>query len=127
LKTEAPQKVWKLKDSPSITETLGPEGGFLMRYTLVRKQFATPTKAGVAVRQGVELEKFVLVPVVENLGEPLEQALQPGSQFKARLSQFDPQRTTLTIWVYPDSFEHFRTLKQALFHRGFLTAARPLP
>ncbi len=127
LKAEAPQKIWKLKEAPSITESLGPEGGFLMRYTLVRKQFATPTKAGMAVRQGVELEKFVLVPVAENLGEPLEQALQPGSQFQARLAQFDPQRTTLTVWVYPDSFDHFRTLKQALFHRGFLTAARPLP
>jgi hypothetical protein len=127
LKAEAPQKVWKLKEQATITESLGPEGGFLMRYTLARKQFATPTKVGVAVRQGVELEKFVLVPVAENLGEPLAEALQPGSQFQARLSQFDPQRTTLTVWVYPDSFDDFRTLKQALFHRGFLAAARPLP
>jgi hypothetical protein len=127
LKAEAPQKAWKLKDAPSITETLGPEGGFLMRYTLVRKQYVTPTKVGAAVRQGIELERFVLVPVAENLGEPLERALTPGSQFLARLSQLDPQRTTLTVWVYPDSFEDYRTLKQELFRRGFLAAARPLP
>jgi hypothetical protein len=127
LKAEAPQKVWKLKDAPTMTDTIGPEGGFLLRYTLVRKTFTTPTKVGVAVRQGVELEKFVLVPVAENLGEPLEQALEPGSQFQARLSQFDPERTTLTVWVYPDSFDDYRTLKQNLFNRGFLTAARPLP
>jgi hypothetical protein len=127
LKAEAPQKVWKLKESATITETLGPEGGFLMRYTLARKQFATPTKVGTAIRQGVELEKFVLVPVADNLGEPLAEALQPGSQFQARLAQFDPQRTTLTVWVYPNSFDDYRTLKQELFRRGFLTAARPLP
>jgi hypothetical protein len=127
LKAEAPQKVWKLNDAPTMTDTIGPEGGFLMRYTLARKTFTTPTKVGVAVRQGVELEKFVLVPVAENLGEPLQQALEPGSQFQARLSQFDPERTTLTVWVYPDSFDDFRALKQALFNRGFLTAARPLP
>jgi hypothetical protein len=127
LKAEAPQKVWKLKEQATITESLGPEGGFLMRYTLARKQFAMPTKVGVAVRQGVELEKFVLVPVAENLGESLIEALQPGSQFQARLSEFDPQRTTLTVWVYPDSFDDFRSLKQDLFRRGFLAAARPLP
>ncbi|MBW3596443.1 MAG: coiled-coil domain-containing protein 30 [Planctomycetes bacterium] len=127
LKEEAPQKAWKLKEAPSITETLGPEGGFLMRYTLVTKQYITPMKVGAAVRQGIELERFVLAPVAENLGEPLEQALSPGSQFLARLSQLDPQRTTLTVWVYPNSFDHFRTLKQELFRRGFLTAARPLP
>jgi hypothetical protein len=127
LKSEAPQKVWKLKESPMVTETLGPEGGFLMRYTLVRKQFAMPTKVGTAVREGVELEKFVLIAIEDNLGEPLEEALRPGSQFFSRLSQFDPQRTTLTVWVYPDSFDDFRTLKQEMFRRGFLTAARPLP
>ena len=127
LKAEAPQKVWKLKEAPSTSETIGPEGGFLMRYTLVRKQFATPTKLGTAIRQGVELEKFVIVPVSDDLGEPLAQAMQLGSQFQARLAQFDPQRTTLTVWVYPNSFNDFRTLKQELFQRGFLTAARPLP
>jgi hypothetical protein len=127
LKAEAPQKVWKLKDAPNMTDTIGPEGGFMMRYTLTRKTYSTPTKVGVAIRQGVELEKFVLVPVVENLGEPLADALRPGSQFQARLSQYDPERTTLTVWVYPDSFDDYRTLKQSLFHRGFLTAARPLP
>lgn len=127
LKTEAPEKVWKLKEAPRITESLGPEGGFMMKYSLVRKQYTTPTKVGVAIRQGVELEKFVLVPVQENLGEPVEEALRPGSQFQSRLSQYDPQRTTLTIWVYPDSFDDFRTLKQELFRRGYLTAARPLP
>jgi hypothetical protein len=127
LKAEAPQKAWKLKDAPTMTDTIGPEGGFMMRYTLARKTFTTPTKVGVAVQQGVELEKFVLVPVAENLGEPLQQAMQPGSQFQARLSHYDPERTTLTVWVYPDSFDDFRVLKQALFQRGFLTAARPLP
>ncbi len=43
------------------------------------------------------------------------------------LKHADPDRTTVTVWVYPDSFNQFRTLKAELFRRRFLTAGRPLP
>ena len=39
----------------------------------------------------------------------------------------EPSRTTITIWVYPNSFEQFRQLKAELFKLGYLTAGRPLP
>ncbi len=127
LKAEAPQKVWKLKDAPRVTETIGPERGFLMRYTLRRAEYALETKMGTAIQRGVELEQFTLQPVSENLGQPLTQALQAGSDFRQLMDSLDPNRFTITVWVYPDSFEQFRTLKQDLYQRGFLTASRPLP
>jgi hypothetical protein len=43
------------------------------------------------------------------------------------LSQFEPNRTTVTVWVYPDSFNEFRQLKADLFQRGYATAGRPMP
>ena len=127
LKTEAPQKLWRLKDQPEMTETLGPIGGFWMKYTLKRVEHRLETKVGTAVRRGVELYRFVLIPVAEDIGESVDEALQPDSQMQAILANHRPNSATVTIWTYPDSFNEFRTIKQALFQRGYLTASRPLP
>jgi hypothetical protein len=127
LKAEAPQKVWKLKDAPRITETIGPIRGFRMKYTLKRAEYALETRVGIAIQRGIELEQFVLAPVSDELGEPLAAALQDGSQFLAILDGYDPSRTTVTVWVYPDSFNDFRTLRHDLYQRGYLTAGRPMP
>jgi hypothetical protein len=75
----------------------------------------------------VDLDRFVLVPVSEPLGEPLAAALQSNSEFRTLLAGYDPNRTTVTVWVYPDSFQDFRTLKAELYRLGYLTAGRPLP
>ena len=127
LKEDAPHNVWKLKEATSITESLGPIGGFRMKYTLRRVQHVAPANGGVAVQQRIELDRFILVPVQDDLGEPLEQALRGGSEFQETLARFDPNRTTVTVWVYPDSFNQFRALKAELFRRGYLTAGRPIP
>lgn len=127
LKEDAPHNVWKLKDATSITETLGPIGGFRMQYTLRRVQQVARVGGGTAIQQRIELDRFVLVPIQDDLGEPLEQALREGSEFLVILKNADPDRTTVTVWVYPDSFNQFRTLKAELFRRGFLTAGRPMP
>jgi hypothetical protein len=127
LQEEAPRKVWKLKDVPTITETLGPVRGFQMKYILRRAQHYARVGGGMSLQQRIELDRFVLVPVSDQLGEPLEQALRDDSEFRGILSRFNPDRTTVTVWVYPDSFNEFRTLKAALFRLGFLSAGRPMP
>ena len=75
----------------------------------------------------VAFEEIYLLDAEENLGEPADQALKPTSLFRSRLSGHDPKRSTVTIWVYQDSFDQFRQLKTELFKMGFLTAARPMP
>ncbi len=126
-KTEAKQKAWKLRQAPSITETVGPVRDFRLKYTLKRTNYNVETRAGTVYQERVELDHFVLVPVRDNLGEPLDAALQPQSDFRTILSAYSPHDATVTIWVYPDSFDQFRRLKDELYKLGFLTASRPLP
>jgi hypothetical protein len=127
LRQELEQKAWRLKKVPQITETIGPIDGFRMKYTLERKRLTVDTPAGPMVREVVGLERFVLVPVTERLGEPFEQALQPQSNFRRTLQGFHPETTTITVWCYPDSFDHFRELKRELLRLGFRSAGRPMP
>ena len=43
------------------------------------------------------------------------------------VDNLDPNLTTVTFWVYPDSFELFRHLRDHLYERGHDVAGRPLP
>ena len=56
----------------------------------------------------------------------MKQALTPGSLFYTALRSA-PTDTTLTFWVYPDSFGSFRELQTFAHQHGFKVAARPLP
>ena len=124
---EAKTKAWKLRQAPSITETVGPIRDFRLKYTLKKETHAMGSPSGTVVQERVELESVVLVPVRDDLGESTEVALQPQSQFRSILNSFNPNEATVTIWVYPDSFEDYRQIKEELFQLGFLTASRPLP
>jgi hypothetical protein len=68
-----------------------------------------------------------LVPVSSQLGEPVDEALAEGSEFRQAVSKLRPGRETITIWTYQDSFASFRRIKKALYELGFSVAARPLP
>ena len=127
LKKDAPQKIRRMQDRSELTETIGPIGGFWMKYTLARKRHAVSTRVGVAVQQAVELDHFVILPVAADLGEPIADVLRADSEFWTTLSQHRPDSTTITVWTYPDSFNDYRHLKQALFPLGYLVASRPLP
>jgi hypothetical protein len=127
LQADAPSKVHRLQNAPRIEESLPIVQGFGGRYVLRRTDTDVATKFGPARQSRIELEKIWLEDAEPNLGEPLKQSLQAGSQFRARLAGLDRERSVITVWVYPDSFEEFRTLKGELYKAGFLTAARPLP
>jgi hypothetical protein len=127
LKGEWEEKIWRLEDAPQVTETIGPVDGFRMKYTLERKTIRIETSSGPMVREVAGLARFILVPVSDNLGEPIQDALAPNSRFRQRLQTYDPATTTITVWCYPDTFESFRQLKLELYNLGFLTAGRPLP
>ncbi|MFM7844028.1 MAG: hypothetical protein ACKPEY_07335 [Planctomycetota bacterium] len=127
LKADVPRKIHRLQETPSFTETLGPIDGFSIRYTMKRtEQRVGPGSTG-PVQQRAELDRFLMLPMADDVGESVEQALRANSDFLARFERLDPARTTVTVWVYPDSFGYFRTFKKLLFEKGFLTAARPLP
>ena len=127
MKADAPRHVNKLKDTPKMEFSLPVIAGFGSRYVLRRADVEVETRVGTARHSGVELEQVYLVEVEPNLGQPMSEALSPRSELFGRLAGMKPQNTTVTIWVYPDSFDDFRALKSELFRRGFLTAARPMP
>ena len=127
LKTEAREKMWKLKGTSKITEEFGPIGGYRVRYTLKNVRRSIDTGGVTMVQQGVELDHFVVLPMRNDLGDPVDRLFQQDSDFRSRLQGWDPRKTTLTVWVYPDNFEEFRKLKTELYQLGFLTAARPMP
>lgn len=63
----------------------------------------------------------------ENLrGETAEAALSQGSKFYHALVSAGSD-TTLTFWVYPDSYELYRKLQVFAHEQGFPVAGRPLP
>ncbi len=127
LKTEAPKHVDKLRDSPRVELSLPVVAGFGVRYILRKNDVQMQTRIGTATQSRVELEKLYFIDAEPNLGTPLAEALQPGSEFRSRIGEHKPQNTTVTIWAYPDSFDQFRALKAELFKLGYLTAGRPLP
>jgi len=127
LKADAPGHVHKLRDAPRAEMSLPVISGFGARYILRRAQVEVQTRVGVASQPKIELETIYFVDAEAGLGVPLADALLPGSEFKSRLAGHRPQQTTVTVWVYPDSFDQFRELKSELFKQGYLTAGRPLP
>ena len=126
-KQDARGKASQLLSVPEFTEIVGPFGGFRLRYTLERQQIspelAMATGAG---GQYAQLRRWTLIPTSSTLGEPVDEALAPGSRFRQRIASL-PRDTTITIWTYGDSFEDFRRIKEELFAQGFDTAGRPLP
>jgi len=128
VKDDMRRKVYKLRDLPETTATLGPTGGFRLRYTL-RRYDITPEMAMASGRSGsyVQVQRWTLIPTSSGLGESVDMALTEGSQFLRTLAKYRPEQTTVTIWTYPDSFASFRRIKRALYEMGFATAARPLP
>jgi hypothetical protein len=127
LRSEAPQHIQKLKTSPRVELSLPAIGGFGARYVLRRVDAQMQTGVGTATRSSVELEALYFVDAEANVGQPVADALAPHSEFRSRLAEHKPQGTTVTIVVYPDSFDHFRAIKAELYKLGYLSAARPLP
>ncbi len=115
LKEQVPLAARRQASRNALEETLGPVGGFMMRY----RMFAVPG--------GFELDRFELETTAEAPTESMGQALSPAGRLRLELASRNPAETVVTVWVYPDSFEEFRQLKSRLFEEGFLCAARPLP
>lgn len=126
LKADAPNQVHKLRSQPRVEVSLPVIAGFGARYALVVADTRLQTRMGVASQQQVMLDRIYFVDAEPNLGQPMPQALGPTSEFRSRLAAQKPQGTTVTVWVYPDSFDDYRTIKAELFKLGFLCAARPL-
>lgn len=128
-KTDAQMRVRMSDRIGVISSKVGPVGAFSLAYELA------PTSAvdldGLIERRAAvrrfELQGWELIPEAEHRGETYEAAHQPISEFTMALNRINPNRATITLWVYPDSFGLYRRLRAELIDRGFSVAARPLP
>lgn len=127
MKNEWRAQANQLKYSNETVEIVGPIEGFRLQYKLQLVSKTIVSEYSQQIRQEPEFAGFVLVPISDELGTSLEEALQPNSWLDARIKRLDPEETTITVWVYPDSYREFAELKKHLYERGFLTAGWPLP
>ena len=110
----------------TTTETLEPIGEFRLQYELGSEEKTLPTANGVVMTRVVELKRFWLLPVQTGLGENIEQALTTDSKFATALQKFGPKDTTVSIWVYPESYTTFLELRKVLTKQGYRVAVWPL-
>jgi hypothetical protein len=127
LKREARKSAERNTQKSRIVNQLGPIEGFMMTYGLKSQSGVFSDGKSSRMGRSIELEKFELEATNDVIRESIDQTLATAGRLRIELSSSTSQHTTITVWVYPDSFEQFRSLKERLFSEGFLCAARPLP
>jgi hypothetical protein len=118
----------ELKTTWRVERKTAPVGPYRLRFAVERERTSFDT--GPAPSQGsfrYGVSEWVVEPITNDRGETLEEALKEKSQFRQLVDPIDARLTTVTCWVYPDSFELFRHLRDHLYERGHDVAGRPLP
>jgi hypothetical protein len=107
--------------------SVGPIDGYKMEFTLERAK-PTPSEEVNMVGRMIKMEVtgWQIRPEAGVIEETAEQALAPGSNYLRTIESAGPL-ATLTMWVYPDSFEAHRALQENAQTRGWSIASRPLP
>lgn len=107
---------------------VGPIRGYVARYEMERSRTTVNRGGSVGMATRLELVGMTIEPAEDFHGEPVDEVLASSrSLLDIELAGRAPDTTTVTVWVYPDSFGEFRKIKEHLYARGIATAARPLP
>ena len=113
--------IWKESNPREIADKVGivgPRNGFELHYVLT---VGFPREGGFSVRP----KEAQFVPVESQLGETVAQALSGHSEFRTVLASHSARDTAVSLWVYPDSFDAYRQIKEELHKLGYATAAWP--
>jgi hypothetical protein len=122
----------QLRTQWEVRAVAGPVGPFQLRYTVERERGLADAALGDGApsAQGgyrCGLSGWEVEPVAEPRGEAADAALAPHSEFRQIADALDPRQSTVTFWVYPDSFALYRQLRDYLYQREVIVAGRPLP
>jgi hypothetical protein len=125
-KGEQLRATWEVRD---VTQ---PVGGFQLRYVIEREHevlnaVQMEAKPNQSVTFQYALAAWEVVPTVADRGETESAALVTGSAFRRIVDALDVNQTAVTLWVYPDSFELYRRLRDYLHDHDVTVAGRPLP
>ena len=117
----------RANQSPSTVETVGPIGNYRMQYLLASAIKSVPTATGMVKQRTIEFRQFILLPIRNDSGQPVSEAIGPGGELYQMAKTLDPKKSTISLWVYPDSYSEFREIKQWLHDQEFQMAVWPLP
>lgn len=118
----------ELKTTYRVERRTSTIGAFRLLYSVERERTPLDVPGGPTTRSfRYGLSEWVVEPIAPERGETVAEALRPRSQFRQMVDNLDPRLTVVTFWVYPDSFEMFRSLRDHLYDRGHDVAGRPLP
>lgn len=106
---------------------VGPIRGFVAKYRMNKGREMISRGGQLQMATRIQLTGMTVEPLETPHGQTLDKVLSNSSELDIELAGRDPNSTTITVWVYPNSFAAFRKLKEHLYARGFATAARPLP
>lgn len=106
---------------------VGPIRGYVARYMMDKNREMISRGGQVQMATRIQMVGMTVEPLHEPHGQSIDKILARSSELDIELAGRNPDSTTITVWVYPDSFAAFRQLKEHLYARGFATAARPLP
>lgn len=106
---------------------VGPIDGYALHYIMQRESLSAvdELRFGSGMYR-ISVAEWRVEAQPDLVEETATQALQPGGRFYASLIDAPPE-TTITFWVYPDSFEGYGKLKQFCHEQNFTVAGRPLP
>ena len=127
-KTSLEEASVELKSKWRVERVTAPVGPYRLRYVVEREKSALDaggTPSAGSFRYG--LSAWEVEPITPDRGETVQQALAAKSQFRQLTDALDARLTVVTFWVYPDSFDLFRELRDHLYERGHDVAGRPLP
>ena len=127
LMKEIKQDVQRMTRKPGNTAaTVGPVRDYVANYVIERTVGRVTQDGRTGIAMTARLGAVAFEPLTESSGQPIGEVLRNRSFLDVELAGRDPNATTITVWVYPDSFGELRQLKEHLYQRGFATAARPL-
>lgn len=106
--------------------TVGPIRDYVANYVIERTVGRITQNGQTGMAMTARLGAVAFEPLTESAGQPISEVLASRSFLDVELAGRDANATTITVWVYPDSFGELRQLKEHLYQRGFATAARPL-
>jgi hypothetical protein len=116
-----------LRNRDSAEDVFGPIDGFRMRLSVERYDTTRPGESPpMAPRRSTLVMQGVFLPTSDDVGQPVEQALLPGSALMRALRSRRSTNVALTVWAYPDSYGELRTIKRAMWEAGIPLAVRPL-
>ena len=128
-KADAQLRIRMSDQLPAISNKVGPVGSFSLEYELVK---SVPGSMEELIERKMirryDLRAWEIVPEYREPRRDLRERRGTRSpSFRARSIESIPRASTITLWVYPDSFALYRRLRNDLVERGFSVAARPLP